>query len=70
MKTNDYSIAEFKKQYIGIWDPSNEHWFGLDFIYNQKEYRFKDEVLNCTVIDNKKFEDILVDDMTEIIGQN
>lgn len=40
MRKNEYnSLNEFLSQYIGIWDPSNGHWFGLDFLYNGVEYR-------------------------------
>jgi len=34
------TIEEFLSQYVGIWDPSNNHWLGLDFAYDGKEYRF------------------------------
>ena len=41
MRKNEYnSLEEFKAQYTGVWDPSDGHWFGLDFIYKGKEYRF------------------------------
>ena len=41
MRKNDYnSIDEFTSQYTGEWAPSEGHWFGLDFSYNGREYRF------------------------------
>ena len=41
MRKNEYhSLEEFKSQYTGIWDPSEGHWYGLDFIYKGVEYRF------------------------------
>ncbi len=41
MRKNEYSsLEEFKAQYTGIWNPSEGHWFGLDFIYRGHEYRF------------------------------
>lgn len=41
MKKNEYSsLEEFKSQYTGTWNPSEGHWFGLDFIYRGQEYRF------------------------------
>ena len=40
MRKNEYnSLDEFLSQYIGIWGPSDGHWFGLDFLYKGKEYR-------------------------------
>lgn len=109
MRKNEYnSIDEFKKQYIGIWAPSDGHWYGLDFIYNQTEYRlqtgkmYSDEkdamfglyrkrvaseygnndyillaqfddmntLLDSSVIDNRKFSEIIIDDNTELVGQD
>ncbi len=41
MRKNEYSsLEEFKTQYTGIWNPSEGHWYGLDFIYRGWEYRF------------------------------
>ena len=41
MRKNEYnSLEEFTSQYIGVWGPSDGHWFGLDFSYNGTEYRF------------------------------
>lgn len=41
MRKNEYkSLEEFKSQYVGEWAPSEGHWLGLDFIYDEKEYRF------------------------------
>ena len=41
MIKNEYtSIEQFTSQYTGVWNPSENHWFGLDFIYRGVEYRF------------------------------
>lgn len=41
MRKNEYTTVEqFKEQYTGVWGPSDNHWYGLDFIYKGKEYRF------------------------------
>ena len=41
MRKNGYtSLEEFKAQYIGVWEPSEGRWLGLDFSYNGVEYRF------------------------------
>ena len=40
MKKNELkSLEELRSQYIGIWGPSDGHWFGLDFSYHGIEYR-------------------------------
>lgn len=40
MRKNAYnSLDEFLSQYIGVWGPSDGHWFGLDFLHNGVEYR-------------------------------
>ncbi len=40
MRKNEYrTLEEFTSQYTGEWNPSEGHWFGLDFSYNGKEYR-------------------------------
>lgn len=40
MRKNEYnSLDEFLSQYIGVWAPSDGHWYGLDFLYNGVEYR-------------------------------
>ena len=40
MRINEYnSLDEFTNEYTGIWNPSNGHWFGLDFKYNGVTYR-------------------------------
>jgi|GEM_PF-2847707 hypothetical protein len=40
MRKNEYnSIDEFVSQYTGVWNPSERHWFGLDFSYNGSTYR-------------------------------
>lgn len=33
------SLEQFRSQYGGVWAPSDEHWYGLDFSWNGKEYR-------------------------------
>ncbi|MDO5310027.1 MAG: hypothetical protein Q4G03_11135 [Planctomycetia bacterium] len=41
MRKNEYtSLEEFTSQYIGVWGPSDGHWFGLEFTYRGVEYRF------------------------------
>ncbi len=41
MRKNEYtSLDEFRSQYVGIWGPSDGHWFGFEFAYNGNEYRF------------------------------
>ena len=41
MRKNEYeSLEQFTSQYVGEWNPSGGHWFGLDFMYRGKEYRF------------------------------
>lgn len=41
MRKNEFtSVEQFKSQYNGTWGPSDGHWFGLDFVYNEIEYRF------------------------------
>ncbi len=115
MRKNEYtSIEQFTSQYTGVWNPSENHWFGLDFIYHGVEYRFNtgsmyetdlqlpnglemmfglykknnnvskeekeyeligkfanmDDVLESTLIDGRPFKDIIMDDDTELIGQD
>lgn len=115
MRKNEYeSLEQFTSQYIGIWNPSGGHWFGLDFLYEGTEYRFhsgcmydessvlsdgrevlfsiyrkkeftsKDkreyellgmfadmqDVLESTVIQGRLFKDVIMDDDTEIVGQD
>ena len=44
MRKNEYSsLEQFTSQYSGEWAPSDGHWFGLDFSWNGKEYRFHTE---------------------------
>jgi hypothetical protein len=108
------SLEEFKAQYTGVWDPSDGHWFGLDFIYKGKEYRFNtgsmysesntiledgreasfglykknnasqsgneytllaefatiEEALSSTCIDGIRFDEIIKDPDTELVGQD
>lgn len=41
MRKNEYNtLKEFTSQYIGEWNPSEGHWYGLDFSYLGNEYRF------------------------------
>ena len=41
MRKNEFtSVEQFKAQYTGVWDPSDNHWLGIDFIYHGIEYRF------------------------------
>ena len=41
MRKNEFNVLEdFTSQYIGVWGPSDGHWFGLDFCFNGIEYRF------------------------------
>ena len=115
MRKNEYeSLEQFTSQYVGEWNPSGGHWFGLDFLYRGKEYRFhtgwmyketgilsdgrevlfglyckKDiigadnreyellaefadmsEVLESTVIQGRPFKEVIMDDDTEIVGQD
>lgn len=115
MRKNEFkSREEFLSQYVGEWNPSKEHWLGLDFIYERVEYRFQtgsmyekeailpdgrealfgiyrkkdiitldkkeyellgeyadmQEVLESTVIQGRTFKDIIMDDNTEIVGQD
>ena len=40
MRKNEFdSIEQVKAMYVGVWRPSDGHWFGLDFLYNGQEYR-------------------------------
>jgi len=114
MRVNEYNtLDEFINEYIGIWNPSEDHWYGLDFKYDDKVYRLhtgsmynatnttlKDgrtaifglyqvadnsnvkgyvllgeyadmnDLLESSVIGNRKFKDIIMDDGTEILGKD
>lgn len=115
MRKNEFnSLEEFTSQYTGIWAPSEDHWFGLDFSYNGIEYRFNtgsmyeqqdtilpngkealfglyrkntnhkskkeyillgefadmDDALNSTCIEGIAFRKIIMDDETELLGQD
>ena len=115
MRINEYnSLEEFTSQYIGVWGPSDGHWFGLDFIYKGTEYRFNtgsmyekedtilpdgreavfgiyrkntkkikgkdytlleefatmEDALDSTCIEGVKFRDVIMDDGTELVGQD
>ena len=41
MKDKRPTIDELRSQYTGEWNPSEEHWLGLDFSYHGKEYRLQ-----------------------------
>lgn len=42
MRKNEYtSLDQFTGQYIGEWNPSEGHWLGLDFVWQDNEYRFQ-----------------------------
>ena len=115
MRINEYStLEEFTKEYIGIWNPSEGHWFCLDFKYNGVVYRLNtgsmyqqmntilpdgrealfgiyqlcdstdtvcnyklleeyadmNALLSSTVIDNRMFSEVIMDDSTEILGKD
>ena len=112
MRLNEYnSLEEFTSQYIGEWNPSEEHWLGLEFSYNGNIYRFNtgsmynendtilpdgrialfglylknksepnftllgeyacmEDVLNSRVIDGVKFKSVIMDECTELLGQD
>ena len=115
MRVNEYNtIEEFTKEYIGLWNPSEGHWFGLDFKYNGVVYRLHtgsmyqqtntilpdgrkalfgiyqlynstntdynyellgeyadiNDLLSSTVIDNRVFSEVIMDDSTEILGKD
>ncbi len=116
MRKNEYtSLNQFTSQYIGKWNPSEGHWFGLDFIWHGNEYRFQtdsmynpnntilpdgreaifglykkncpeevnkrdyellgeyaemQDVLQSCVIGGIPFADIIIDENTELIGQD
>ena len=115
MRKNEFnSLEEFTSQYIGVWGPSDGHWFGLDFSYNGTEYRFNtgsiyekqetilpngkealfglyrkdsnpkakrkyivleefadmEDALNSTCIEGIAFRNVIMDDNTEILGQD
>lgn len=110
MRKNEYNnIEEFISQYTGEWNPSENHWMGLDFSYKNVEYRLHTgsmfneentvfengktalfglykkinnsyilikeysnmtELLASSVIDNTPFRCIIMDDDTELLGQD
>ena len=112
MRINEYTyLEEFTNQYTGEWNPSEGHWLGLDFSYNNKTYRLHtgpmfnstdtilengepalfglyqynsdynnfqllkeyatmDDLLNSYIIDNRPFSEIIIDDSTELLGQD
>ena len=116
MRINEYNtLDEFTNEYIGIWNPSEGHWYGLDFKYNDTVYRLHtgsmynakntilldgrtaiyglyqvadnsnvnaegyvllgeyadtNDLLEISVIGNRKFKDIIMDDATEILGKD
>lgn len=115
MRINEYnSLDEFKSQYTGVWNPSENQWLGLDFSYDGVEYRLNtgpmyesentvlpdgkiavfslyqkcpdpssgrdyvlleefaslDDVLDSTCIKGIPFRQIIMDDRTELLGQD
>ncbi len=63
MRVNEYNtLDEFINEYTGIWDPSEGHWFGLDFKYDGVVYR-----LNTGSMYNES-NTILLDGRTAIYG--
>ena len=116
MRVNEYNaLDEFTNEYIGIWNPSEGHWYGLDFKYGNTVYRLHtvsmynstntvlidgrtaiyglyqvannndvnaegyvllgeyadmNDLLESSVIGNRKFKDIIMDDTTEILGKD
>ncbi len=63
MRKNEYnSLEEFVSQYTGVWGPSDGHWFGLDFAYHGREYRF-----NTGSMYNKN-DTVLPDGRTALFG--
>ncbi len=113
MRKNEYSsLNEFMSQYCGIWAPSEEKWFGLDFSWNGRQYRLHtglmydneastlpdgrtilfglyektnesdseyhlikqfasmDELLASRCIEDRLFSDVIMDDDTELLGQD
>ena len=115
IRKNEFSsLEEFKSQYIGVWEPSEGHWFGLDFIFKGTEYRFNtgsmysgsntiledgreaifglykrrkspltgkeydllaefatiEEALSSTCIDGIRFDEIIIDPDTALVGQD
>ncbi|MCQ2524350.1 MAG: hypothetical protein MJ123_08420 [Lachnospiraceae bacterium] len=115
MRKNEYeSLEQFVSQYIGEWNPSGGHWYGLDFRYGGKIYRFHTgcmydekeilpngkevmfglyekkendddnkreydllglfaemkEVLSSKVIQGRPFCEVIVDENTELLGQD
>ena len=114
MRINEYnSLEEFINEYNGIWNPSEGHWLGIDFKYDNMIYRMQtgpmyqqkitilpdgrdavfgiykqvdaeksnhfellgeyadmNDLLDSSVIGNRKFKDIIMDDATEILGKD
>ena len=118
MRINEFnSLDEFVSQYVGVWGPSDGHWYGLDFSYHGVEYRlhtwsmYKDEIkilpdgreavfgvyrrvidevhseeafdyellgkfadmhdlLESRVIEGRPFSDVIMDDSTQLLGQD
>ena len=61
---NSYkNIDEFKQEYTGKRDPANEKWYGLEFMFADKYYRFeyiKDEIslFRINITKNSLYPDI------------
>lgn len=61
MRINEYRmLEEFTAQYTGEWSPSDGHWFGLEFRYEEHEYRLHTGVMyDCDPEHNSKGREIL-----------
>lgn len=115
MRVNEYNtLEEFTNEYVGAWNPSEGHWFGLDFKYHGVTYRLHtgsmyqqtntilpngrealfgiyrmmektvgdhnykllgeyadmNDLLDSTIIDNRLFSEVIMDDDTEILGKD
>lgn len=63
MRKNEFNtLNDFTSQYTGEWNPSESHWFGLDFSYHGKEYRFHTEAMH------QEFDTILSDGRVALFG--
>ena len=65
MRKNEYkSLEPFTAQYTGEWNPSEEHWLGLDFMYSNIEYRFHTGLM----YDTEKKLLVIAEDNKRIVG--
>lgn len=63
MRKNEFNtLDDFTSQYTGEWNPSESHWFGLDFSYHGKEYRFHTGAMH------QEFDTILSDGRVALFG--